>query len=174
MELTAEKGPREIKGNAVLCKISTIPKGTRSQGWMGQPVYSNGTVQADLLGLERNGKLPSMGVINQRYTIDLIGPDQELQIRSWTSQLDLRFAKTIPFAWKSDTWYTVKFQSETSDGKVTLRGKVWVRGEAEPADWTIEAVDETANLQGSPGLFGNASDAEIFIDNVTVTPNPAG
>lgn len=174
MELTAEKGPREIKGNAVLCKISTIPKGTRSQGWMGQPVYSNGTVQADLLGLERNGKLPSMGVVNQRYTIDLIGPDQELQIRSWTSQLDLRFAKTIPFAWKSDTWYTVKFQSETSDGKVTLRGKVWVRGEAEPADWTIEAVDETPNLQGSPGLFGNASDAEIFIDNVTVTPNPAG
>ncbi len=171
IELTIEKGPRENKGNALLCKISTIPKGTRSQGWMGHPIYSNQTIQADLKGLERNNKLPSMGLINQRYTLDLIGPDQELQIRSWTSQLDLRFAKTIPFAWKADTWYTMKFLADTKDGKVTLRGKVWVRGEAEPADWTIEATDETPNLVGSPGLFGNASDAEVFIDNVTVTPN---
>jgi hypothetical protein len=138
---------------------------------MGHPTYSNQTIQADLKGLERNNKLPSMGLINQRYTLDLIGPDQELQIRSWTSQLDLRFAKTIPFAWKADTWYTMKFLADTKDGKVTLRGKVWVRGEAEPADWTIEATDETPNLVGSPGLFGNASDAEVFIDNVTVTPN---
>ncbi|MCY2964907.1 MAG: pyrrolo-quinoline quinone, partial [Planctomycetota bacterium] len=171
LELTIEKGPREIKGNAVLCKISTIPKGTRSQGWMGQPIYHDFLIQADLKGLERNSKLPSMGLINQRYTLDLIGADQELQIRSWTSQLDLRFAKTIPFPWKADTWYSMKFQSETKDGKVTLRGKVWVRGEAEPAEWLIEATDETPNLVGSPGLFGNATDAEVFIDNIAVTPN---
>ncbi|MFN9374944.1 MAG: hypothetical protein ACK6D3_23960 [Planctomycetaceae bacterium] len=48
---------------------------------------------------------------------------------------------------------------------------MWVRGEAEPGDWKIVATDETPNLVGSPGLFGNASDAEVFIDNVTVTPN---
>ncbi len=45
------------------------------------------------------------------------------------------------------------------------------RGEAEPKEWTIEAVDEAPNTTGSPGLFGNANDAEIFLDNITVTQN---
>ena len=52
-----------------------------------------------------------------------------------------------------------------------LKGKVWPRGEKEPSDWTIEAVDELGNLHGSPGLFGNANESEILIDNIKVTPN---
>ena len=52
-----------------------------------------------------------------------------------------------------------------------LKGKVWERGTEEPEDWTVEGIDEVGNLAGSPGLFGNASDAEIFVDNITVTPN---
>ena len=133
-----------------MCKISTIPKGTRSQGWMGQTSLHDYTIQADLRGATRNNKTPSMGVINQRYTLALestvetsAGAVPGLQIRSWVSRLDLRFAKTIPFDWKYDVWYTMKFQSENKDGKVTLRGKVWPRGEAEPGEWTIEATDET-------------------------------
>jgi outer membrane protein assembly factor BamB len=169
--LTVTRGPRKIAGNAVMCKISTIPKGTRSQGWMGPTGLHDYTIVADLKGTIRNAKVPSMGLINQRYTLDLMGPSQELQIRSWVSRLDLRFAKTIPFAWKPETWYTMKFQSENKDGKAMLRGKVWPRGEQEPATWTIEAADETPNVIGSPGLFGNASDTEIFIDNVKVTSN---
>jgi len=79
--------------------------------------------------------------------------------------------KTMDFTWQADTWYTMKFRSETESGKVTLRGKVWKRGEAEPAEWQIVATDEVPNLQGSPGLFGNATDAEYFVDNVAVTAN---
>jgi hypothetical protein len=169
--LSVNRGPRKITGNAVLLKISTIPLGTRSQGWMGVPSLHDCTVQADLKGTTRNQKLPAMGLINQRYTLDLIGSTQELQIRSWTSQLDLRFAKTVPFAWKPDVWYTMKFRGENRDGKAVLRGKVWPRGTAEPAEWTIEAADATPNVAGSPGLFGNATDAEVFIDNVKVTAN---
>lgn len=171
LTLTVVRGKRPVSGNGILCKIATIPKGTRSQGWMGPTTFHDYTIQADLKGTIRANKIPSMGVINQRYTLDLIGPTQELQVRSWTSRLDLRFAKTIPFAWKPDVWYTVKFQGENKDGKAILRGKVWPRGEKEPAEWTIEAEDETPNVTGSPGLFGNASDAEIFIDNVSVIPN---
>ena len=51
-----------------------------------------------------------------------------------------------------------------------LRGKVWPRGEPEPAEWTIEATHAGGNLQGSPGFFGNSKDSEIFIDNVSVSP----
>ncbi len=171
LALTVNRGSRGITGNAVMCKISTIPKGTRSQSWMGQTHLHDYTILADVRGSVRYDKLPSMGVINQRYTLALEGASQELQIRSWVSRLDLRFAKTIPFAWKPDVWYTMKFQSENKDGKVILHGKVWPRGEAEPADWTIDGTDETPNVSGSPGLFGNASETEVFVDNVKVNAN---
>jgi hypothetical protein len=93
---------------------------------------------------------------------------QELQLRSWTSRLELRFAKTIPFAWQAGTWYRMKFQNRNVDGQAAMRGKVWPRDAAEPDAWTIEAADATPNTVGSPGLFGNASDAEFYIDNVKV------
>ncbi len=160
--------PIEVEGEKALVKVSTIPKGTRSQAWMGWTTLHDYTVQADFFAKDKAGQLPDLGLINQRYTLDMQGT-KNLQIRSWTSRLELRFAKTIPFEWTSGTWYTMKFQSEYKDGQATLRGKVWKRGEAEPTEWTIEATDATPNVQGSPGLFGNATDAEYYIDNVMVT-----
>ncbi len=162
--------PIDFEGESVLVKVKTIPKGTRSQSWMGWTKFHDYTVQAEFYAPKDGERKPDMGLINQRYTLDLMGGD-ELEIRSWTSRLQLRFAKRIPFQWQTDKWYSVKFRSETADNGVTLKGKVWPRGEAEPEAWTIEATDETPNLNGSPGLFGNASVAEYYIDNVTVTPN---
>jgi len=162
---------REVDGNQTLVKITTIPKGTRSQSWMGQPSLHDYTIQSDFKVSIKDGKQPDVGVINQRYTLALMGAHQKLQIRSWTARVELRFARTIKFAWEANKWYTMKFQSENKDDRVILRGKVWPKGEPEPSDWTIEAADLTPNTIGSPGLFGNASDAEILIDNIEVTPN---
>lgn len=171
IQLTVDRGPRRIEGNAAICKITTIPKGTRSQGWMGPPDLHDYTIQADVYGELRNKKLPDIGLIAQRYTLDLMGDHQQLQIRSWTPELVSRFSKTVPFDWKPETWYTVKFRASTEGGKAVLKGKVWPRDQKEPKAWSIEAVDHTPNLNGSPGLFGNATDAEIFLDNILVTPN---
>lgn len=162
---------REVDGDPALVKITTIPKGTRSQLWMGQPELHDYTIQADFKASIVNGKTADTGLINQRYTLALMGAKQQLQVRSWVSRVELRFAKTIKFAWEANKWYTMKLQSENKDDRVVLRGKVWPKGEAEPSDWTIEAADLTPNKYGSPGVFGNASDAEIFIDNISVTPN---
>jgi outer membrane protein assembly factor BamB len=167
--------PFDFDGESVLVKISTIPKGTRSQSWMGFKDLSNYTVQGDFYATdmkdkEKTDRLPDFGLIAQRYTLDLQGA-QRLQIRSWTPLLKKRFAETIDFPWEVKTWYTMKFQSEKVDGGVTLRGKVWKRGEAEPVDWQIEATDATPNLMGSPGLFGNSTDAEFYVDNVSVKAN---
>ncbi len=164
--------PKEIDGEAMLVKISTIPLGTRSQSWMGWTTLNNYTIQADLFATanEANGRRPDMGLINQRYTLDLMDKGQ-VQIRSWTPRLELRFAKTIPFEWTENQWYTMKFQAQNEGEQVTLRGKVWKRGEAEPEAWTIEAADATPNTEGSPGLFGNAQTSEFYIDNVEVYPN---
>ena len=62
----------------------------------------------------------------------------------------------------------MKFEAGTQGASAQLRGKVWPRDEKEPESWTIEAVHDSGNLQGSPGFFGNSKDAEISIDNVLV------
>jgi outer membrane protein assembly factor BamB len=161
---------RDVDGNKVMVKLTTIPKGQRSQAIMGQNDLHDYTVQADVKGTLTNNILPDAGLIAQRYTFDMMGAKQQLQIRSWTSQLS-RFSKSVPFAWDANSWYTLKFRAATDNGKAVLKGKAWKRGEPEPKEWNIEAVDEAPNLVGSPGLFGNASVSEIFIDNVSVVKN---
>jgi outer membrane protein assembly factor BamB len=161
---------RDVDGDKSMVKVTTIPKGTRSQSWMGQPDFHDYTIQADVRGAITHEKLPDAGLIAQRYTLDLMGASQQVQIRSWTPQLG-RFSKSVPFPWKPNTWYTMKFRAATDNGKAVLKGKVWKRGETEPPQWTIEAVDEAPNLIGSPGLFGNANDSEITYDNILVTAN---
>ena len=168
--LILAKGDRGIKGNGVMCKLMTIPKGARSQGTMGQIDLHDYTIQADVLGLGREGKLPDMGLIAQRYACVLMGANQQLQIRTWHAQLE-RFSADYPFAWEPDTWYTLKFSASTDGDKATLRAKIWKRGETEPSNWMVEATDDVANRIGSPGLFGDAKVAEFFYDNLSVTPN---
>ena len=160
---------RDQDGNKVLVKVTTIPKGTRSRCWFGHPELKNYTIQADVLGRKQNDKMPDIGLIAQGYTIDLQGANQQLQIRSWVPQL--RMAKTIPFSWEPDRWYTIKLQASIEGDRAVLRGKVWPRGETEPPKWQVTAIDESPNRSGSPGLFGNAKDAEIWIDHVKVYPN---
>jgi len=161
---------RPVDKDPLMVKVTTIPKGTRSQAIMGQNDLHDYTIQADVQGVTTGGKMPDIGLIAQRYTMDLMGDHQEIQIRSWTSQLD-RFSKTVPFKWEGGAWYTMKFRAEAAGDKAILKGKVWKRGEKEPDAWTIEAVDEAPNLVGAPGFFGNAQVAEIYYDNVSVTPN---
>ena len=173
VQLAVTRGGRKVDGNGVMVKIKTIPKGARSQGWMGFIDGSNYTIQSDVLGATKDKKQPDIGLTAQRYTLTMLGAGQQLQIRTWPTQL--RMAKTIPFKWDPNKWYTMKLEARVlpgADGKssrAVLKGKVWVRGEKEPDKWQVEAIDEVPNVKGSPGLFGNAIDAEIFYDNITVT-----
>jgi outer membrane protein assembly factor BamB len=193
---------REIDGSRCLVKVTTIPKGTRSQGWIGPIGLHDYSIQADFraqeTGVEEPGspasgtpgstdsdadafaqafgnpaalekaRMPDMGLIAQRYTLDLMGAAQQLQLRSWPPQVATHFSKTIPFSWDAGRWYTMKFEAHTRGDSAILRGKVWPRGEPEPTAWTIEATHDAGNLQGSPGFFGNSKESEIYIDNVSV------
>ena len=208
---------RTVDGSKCLVKVTTIPKGTRSQGWIGPIGLHDYCIKADFraqeTGVEKltadtpatasipasttpqstpasdadafakafgnpaaleKARMPDMGLIAQRYTLDLMGASQQLQVRSWPPQVATHFSKTIPFSWEAGRWYTIKFEARTrpavagTAAAAMLRGKVWPRGEQEPAAWTIEAVHDQGNLQGSPGFFGNSKDSEISIDNVSV------
>ncbi len=167
---------RPMDGSNVAVKISTIPKGTRSRSWMGPTDLHDYTIQAEVRGAANGDQQPDIGLIAQGYTLDMKGDHQRLQIRTWDAQVgspdrSLRMAKTIDFAWEPNTWYVMKLSVANEGGKAIVRGKVWPKSEKEPEAWTIEAVDDVPNTAGAPGLFGNATDAEIYLDNITVTPN---
>ena len=179
-QLAIDKGPRKVTGNGVMCKITTIPKGTKSQGWLGHPGSKGYAIQADFQANEvatgadadKNSKLPDVGVQNQRYRLAMLGASQHLKVFSWFPH-DQK-SHEVPFAWEAGQWYTLKLivNVEERDGKPVsvVRGKAWKKADAEPAKWSIEWTDSPANLAGSPGLFGNATSAEIFVDNVSVVP----
>lgn len=168
---------QDLDGERVAMKRDNIPAGpgkftklgTRSRAWFGSPNLSNYTVQADFRAGSKNGKLPDMGLINQRYTLELQGEQQRLVALSWDA--DMRMAEVVPFKWEAGKWYTLKFTTMPQGDKLLVRGKVWPRGEPEPKEWTVEAVDPVPNLQGSPGLFGNSVDAVFYLDNLSVTPD---
>jgi hypothetical protein len=119
-----------------------------------------------------NDKLPDIGVIAQGYTLEVSGENRWLKLMSWIAH-DKRTQKEIPFNLEPNVWYTLKLRAANEDGQAVLQGKIWKRTEPEPADWTIEMRDPVPNTHGAPGLFGNATNAELFIDNVIVTPNSA-
>lgn len=178
-ELTVAKGTRKVQGNGVMCKITTIPKGTRSQGWLGHPSSKNYEIQVDVYAegvpaneaADKNAKLTDMGLICQRYRFDMQGAGQKLKLYSWIPH-DQKYHDQ-PFEWTAETWYTMKFRvtTEEKDGGAVahLQGKVWPRDQPEPSTWSTEWTDSPANINGSPGLFGNAGNAEVFIDNLHVT-----
>ncbi|MBJ45064.1 MAG: pyrrolo-quinoline quinone [Planctomycetaceae bacterium] len=166
VRLTVAKGPRMIEGNGVMTKITTIPKGTRSRCWFGHSDLHDYTIQVDVRAATKEEKLPDIGIIAQGYALDLQGANQDLEIRTWVTQR--RMAQSIPFPWEANRWYTMKFQASVEGDKAILRGKVWPKGSTEPTDWTLKAEDASPNRHGSPGLYGNAKDAEIFLDNIRV------
>ena len=152
-----------------MVKVTTIPKGKRSRCWFGHPELHDYTVQLDVRGAITNDKMPDIGVIAQGYALDLQGASQKLEIRSWVTQRRMAVAQDC--SWAPDTWYTLKFRASNEDGKAILQAKFWPKGQPEPDAWTIEATDDFPVQTGSPGLYGNAKDAEIYLDNISVVPN---
>ena len=158
----------EHEGGRVLKKLSRNPALWRTSVFIGLPEMSGYTVQADMKAAARRRRSPDMGVIANRYVLNMKLARQELQIRSWHSEL--RMAKTIPFTSKPDVWYRMKMRVDATDSKAVIRGKVWPRGNPEPENWTIEVEDPRPNREGSPGIYGWSA-ADIFYDNILVTKN---
>lgn len=160
---------REVDGNKVLVKKpdNGIFKRTRSP--FGAVETSNYTVQADVYGIERRRQMGDLGVVAQRYELVLFGNIQKVELRSWQIEPKRSFSK--PFAWKANTWYSVKLEVQNlPGGKTRARGKIWPASETEPAEWLIEWTDPIGNRMGSAGIFADSAN-EAFFDNIRVTPN---
>ncbi|HUG82751.1 MAG TPA: PQQ-binding-like beta-propeller repeat protein [Bryobacterales bacterium] len=158
-----------VEGNKVFLKSSANQRSWRTTVFFGKADASGYVIEADVYGDQKGRRKPDMGLLSHRYTMALMGNRGELMLRSWFSELD-RFSQVMPFEWQTKSWYTIKLQVEPDKqtGKTTVRGKVWKRGEPEPADWTIQAVDEIGHVAGSPGIYGYSA-ADILYDNIKVT-----
>lgn len=171
----------------------TTKLGTRSRMWMGDPEMQDYTVQADVqLTVGRPGvegetdgaepefpsdsvggasaTLPTIGIINSRYTFALFGPNQQARLYSWCTH-DKRTQASKSMQLKPGKWYTLKLMVTPKGETATVKAKVWERGAEEPSDWTLEFEDEAPNEHGAPGLFGDSKVAEAYVDNIEVTAN---
>jgi outer membrane protein assembly factor BamB len=161
----------------VLVKLgtSTNPLFARVQAFIGTPDMKDYTIEADVLGKKLGDIRPDAGVVANRYTLMLAGETQQLRLISWEEIP--RIDESITYKWKSDTWYRLKLTVTSNGGKTVARGKIWPRGEKEPTEWTLEAQDPIPNREGAPALFAFSAGpsgqqgAEIFFDNVAITPN---
>ncbi len=169
---------RELEGSKVLVKLAENPFAfaKRCRPFFGGPEWSNYTIEADVRTIERRRQMADVGVVAQRYEMVLFGNHQRLELQPWQPETE-RTVK-VPFKWEKDTWYVMKLEVQNLDGgKVRARGKVWAKGQPEPAAWTIERVDPIGNLKGSPGLYADAMNSqpgggsEIYYDNIRVYRN---
>lgn len=174
---------REEGGEKFLYKKTVLPTpkdpknklGTRSFIWMGPIDLANYTIQADVLlkKVELAGdlfRISDVGLINSRYQLSIRGLSKKVRADSW-SPSDYRTHKEVDFDPQPDTWYTLKLRVEPQGSQALVSGKIWKRGETEPADWTVQMTDESPNLHGTPGVYGNTPEAEVYLDNLQVTSN---
>ncbi|MBN9518468.1 hypothetical protein J0H58_08115 [bacterium] len=173
-------------GGVVLAKVNTDsrPPFARANAYITGPNESNYTIQTDVYGTLVRGRMPDIGIVNSRYTLILDGkPDsddnkRQLRLVSWEARPRVYLGKD--FDWQPDTWYTMKLSVEPRGERATVRGKVWKRGDAEPAAWNIEFDDPAGTGSGAAALYGYIADpqitadtpgSDVFYDNVAITPN---
>lgn len=165
-------GPRfkvtELGGGKRMHKPPVTSGLSRSTVFVGPATMKGYTVEADLLATRQGRRMPDMGLINQGYTLDLMGRHQKLQLRTWGAELVK--SANAPFAIEPDTWYHAKLRVDVAGEKGTVRGKVWKKGEPEPEAWTITLEDPIAVQEGSPGIYGD-SVTDIYYDDFTVKVN---
>ena len=89
----------------------------------------------------------------------------------------VKAAVTTPITYAAGDTLMTRFEVVGS-APTTLRGKVWTKGEAEPAEWTVTATDVTPEL-ATPGAFavypyvsGSATTVPVAyaIDDLRVEP----
>jgi hypothetical protein len=175
---------RAVDGNRVLVKLAENPFAfaKRTRPFFGPADLSNYTIEADVRSQQKRRQIADVGIVAQRYEMVLFGNHERLELQPW--QPETQRTVRVDYKWKPDTWYVMKLEVQTLDrGQVRARGKVWPKGESEPAAWTIERVDPIGNLKGSPGIYADAMNSqpknpdgtgggsEIYYDNIKVYRN---
>jgi hypothetical protein len=57
-----------------------------------------------------------------------------------------------------------------NDGTTLVQGKVWQKGDPEPAAWTVEKIDPIGHRHGAPGLYADGY-SDMFFETLSVYRN---
>jgi len=162
-------GPRfkvdELQGGKRLHKPTLQAGLQRATVFIGPPDLSKYTIESDVLVTKQGRRVGDVGLIDQGYTLDLMGKKQELQLRTWAAELEK--STTIPFPAEPDVWYHMKLRVDAGTDKGTARGKIWKKDEKEPADWTITLDDPIVIREGAPGIYGDSA-TDLYWDNLSL------
>ncbi len=157
---------------------NAAPPVARVNAYIGAPNLKDYTIETEIYGTKVRGKdMPDVGLGANRYTLLLIGNDQEVRLSTWDAQK--RIEKKLAFAWKPETWYRLKLMARVVDGKGIVKAKVWARDDKEPQKWTLEIEDPIPNTEGAPLIYGFPNGVigprdpgpEIYYSYVKITPN---
>jgi hypothetical protein len=82
--------------------------------------------------------------------------------------------KSTPFQWEPESWTVLRLQTKkVKDGEITVQGKAWKQGAAEPKDWSISQTDTTELPPGRSSIWGAPyAGTPIRFDDLKVTPAP--
>ncbi|HJR61387.1 MAG TPA: PQQ-binding-like beta-propeller repeat protein [Vicinamibacterales bacterium] len=174
---TGKFAVRDLDGGKVLVKLAENPFAfaKRTRPFFGQTDLSDITIEADVRAMERRRQMGDLGLVAQRYELVLFGTHQRLELQPW--QPETTRTQKVAFPWEKDRWYTMKLEVTNLDkGRVRARGKVWPKGEAEPATWTIERIDPIGSTHGTAGIYADvpsnpAGGSEVYYDNIKVYRN---
>ena len=164
----AKHAVETIDGSKALKKLADErgPMFNRSTVFITPPLAPGYTIEADVKGAKDGRRRGDVGLINNRYRLEMFGRAKRMRIVSWVP--GPRFeARLDNFTWDADRWYRVKFHVDVKDGKALVRAKVWPRGESEPNKWLLEGVDPQPNLEGAAGLYAYSA-APLYYDNIRI------
>jgi outer membrane protein assembly factor BamB len=143
----------------------------RTTNFFGASDMANYILEGDVMTDGNRRIMSTVGFVNQRYLITLVGNSQLLEISSNHERLK----QTVKFPVKANTWYHLKTHVKANpDGSGIVFAKAWPRGTDEPAEWTIETPVKHVHPSGSPAVFAFSpqSQKRVYIDNIKLTKAP--
>ena len=161
---------QNLNGNMVAGNTLDRVLFQRAINFVGHKDMANYTAQAEVMTDGDRRIKSNIGLINQRYIFALIGNSQKLEV---VSNYD-RFRHSVPFSFKTNTWYHLKTRVDIlKDGTGMIRAKAWLKGEAEPSDWTLETSHINPHLHGAPGVYAMSpqSKKKVYFDNLLISYN---
>ncbi len=137
----------------------------RTMNFFGHVDEKDYTLSADVMTDGNRRIMSSIGLVNQRYLITLVGNSQILEVSSNYERVN----QSVKFKIKPNTWYSLTTQvKRNADGTGTVFAKAWPRGEDQPADWSITVPVKYCHPHGAPGVFAFSpqSQKRVYIDNI--------
>ena len=161
----------EQNGNKALANRLDVILFQRTMNFIGKTSMKNYTFEADVLTDGNRRVMSNVGLVNQRYLIQLAANSRILEVTSNHERLK----ESVPFEVAANTWYRLKTRvdADASGEGGVIRGKAWKKGEPEPAKWTIEVRVPKLHREGAPAVFAFSpqSQKRVFIDNLSLTAN---